>query len=118
MMYNLVDPLYASALNSKFKGFTITSGFRSERLNKAVGGVDNSAHKYGFAVDMQPKQGSVDEFYDWIKNWVRSNGRGYDQIIKETDGGTKWVHLGYAHAKLVNERVEYEQRWDTREINK
>lgn len=32
----------------------VTSGFRCPELNKAVGGVSNSAHLYGYAADTQP----------------------------------------------------------------
>ena len=32
----------------------ISSGFRSKALNKAVGGVSDSAHRLGFAADVVP----------------------------------------------------------------
>ena len=35
-------------------GINVTSGFRCPKLNKAVGGVSNSAHLYGYAADTQP----------------------------------------------------------------
>ena len=35
-------------------GINVTSGFRCSKLNKAVGGVSNSAHLYGYAADTQP----------------------------------------------------------------
>ena len=40
----------------------ITSGYRSPELNKAVGGVKNSAHVAGYAADLQPVNGKQAEF--------------------------------------------------------
>ena len=40
----------------------ISSGYRSPELNKAVGGVKNSAHVEGYAADLQPVNGKQDEF--------------------------------------------------------
>ena len=46
-------------------GINVTSGFRCSKLNKAVGGVSNSAHLYGYAADTQPsnkRQSVYDKF--------------------------------------------------------
>ena len=42
-------------LNSLEVDITITSGYRCEALNKAVGGVSSSHHKTGWAVDITTK---------------------------------------------------------------
>lgn len=44
------------------KPIRITSGYRSPTLNKAVGGVNNSKHLYGLAVDI-----SILQFADYGK---------------------------------------------------
>ena len=65
---------------------TVSSGYRSPKLNKAVGGSASSAHVLGLAVDITapsvaPKQ---------LARAVRDAGIEFDQLIYE---GT-WVHIG------------------------
>lgn len=76
---------------------TITSGYRSPNLNKAVGGVSNSSHQYYEAVDLQPKDTSVkgvETFFNFIKNYFTDNDVIVDQCFIEKSGSTTWVHLG------------------------
>lgn len=70
----------------------VTSGFRCEELNKAVGGSKTSVHKTGYAVDMKPKNGKTREFFQFILNFLKSNGMLWDQLIDEYN--YSWVHLG------------------------
>lgn len=72
-------------------GIIVSSGLRVEKLNKAVGGVVTSAHKIGYAADIQPSNGKFDEFVDFIKNWAKD--KTYDQIIVENKGNTRWIHI-------------------------
>lgn len=67
----------------------ITSGFRSQELNKAVGGQPTSAHLAGYAVDMQPVGRDLNEFYDFLIKYLKD--KEFDQLILEHK---KWVHLG------------------------
>ena len=71
-----------------------SSGYRSDALNKAVGGVSTSAHKQGYAADLQPANGRIDEFGKFVKDWLTRNRIKYDQVLFETSGKTKWVHIG------------------------
>ncbi len=73
-------------------GIRVTSGFRCEKLNVAVGGVLNSVHRLGWAADVVPVNGKFDEFVDFIKRWAAN--RKFDQIIIESNKKTKWVHIG------------------------
>lgn len=73
-------------------GIRITSGYRNEKLNVAVGGVLNSVHRYGFAVDMVPMNGKFDAFVEFLKKYLKD--KGYDQCIIEKSGKSKWVHFG------------------------
>lgn len=68
----------------------INSGFRSEELNKAVGGVSNSAHRQGFAADIVP----VNVRTKQLAKWVNDNCL-FDQIILEfgTLDNPRWIHL-------------------------
>lgn len=72
----------------------VTSGYRCDALNRAVGGVSTSAHRLGYAADLQPANGKVDEFGRFTKEWLQKNRIMFDQLLFETQGRTKWVHIG------------------------
>ena len=76
----------------------ISSGYRSPELNKAVGGVKNSAHVEGYAADLQPVNGKQDEFERFFATEFSHMGYAYDQIIIEKSKNTRWVHVGYKRA--------------------
>mgnify|MGYP002743500235 FL=1 len=76
----------------------ITSGYRSPELNKAVGGVKNSAHVAGYAADLQPVNGKQDEFERFFATEFSLMGYAYDQIIIESSKSSRWVHVGYKRA--------------------
>lgn len=76
----------------------ITSGYRSPELNKAVGGVKNSAHVMGYASDLQPVNGKQTEFERFIANEFSKMGYSYDQIIVERSKTSRWVHVAYKNA--------------------
>lgn len=76
------------------KGIKVTSGYRCPALNKLVGGSSTSAHLRGFAADLQPSSGSVDEFISFAVTWLKSNNIPFDQCIKERSGRTQWLHIG------------------------
>jgi hypothetical protein len=66
----------------------IDSGYRCEALNKAVGGVANSAHLSGYAADFVcPDYGSP----LMIARAIAGSGIAFDQVIQE---GT-WVHVSF-----------------------
>lgn len=81
------------------KPIIITSGFRSEKLNKAIGGSNSSQHMTGEAADMTCYNNLY--LYELIKNNLL-----YDQLIYETSdikkdgrviGKKEWVHCSYRH---------------------
>lgn len=76
----------------------ITSGYRSPELNKAVGGVKNSAHVEGYAADLQPVNGNQDEFEKFFATEFSHMGYAFDQIIIEKSKTSRWVHVGYKRA--------------------
>lgn len=76
----------------------ITSGYRSPELNKAVGGVKNSAHVAGYAADLQPVNGKQAEFEKFFANDFSKMGYAYDQIIIEKSKTARWVHVAYKRA--------------------
>lgn len=74
------------------KPILITSGYRSEALNKIVGGKYNSQHLKGQACDFKVNGMTINQIIDFI----RKNNIEYDQLINEYD---KWVHISYAKGR-------------------
>jgi len=74
----------------------ITSGFRSEKLNKLVGGAENSDHRLGYAADVIPYNFETRK----LAEWVVANCRKFDQVVLEFGTLTKpnWIHLSAAPA--------------------
>ena len=72
----------------------ITSMFRSEELNKAIGGSSSSQHCKGMAMDIDDVYGHKTnaEMFDWICNHCN-----FDQIIWEfgSDKNPAWIHVSY-----------------------
>jgi hypothetical protein len=72
------------------RAIRINSGYRGPAVNKAVGGVDSSAHTQGWAVDFVcPDFGTP---FD-VCNKVLGSGLLYDQLIHEYG---RWTHLSFA----------------------
>ena len=75
----------------------ITSCFRSERVNKLVGGSPTSAHRFGLAADCDAMGLTSHQFaLELIK--IRDAGRlAFDQLILEFPerGDGAWVHIGF-----------------------
>jgi hypothetical protein len=70
------------------RAMIISSGYRSEQLNKAVGGAKTSQHMTGCAADIvcsEPRR-----LFDIIK----ANGK-FDQLLWEHAGKTQWIHISY-----------------------
>tara|TARA_R100000152_G_C6695266_1_gene125957 strand:+ start:286 stop:783 length:498 start_codon:yes stop_codon:yes gene_type:complete len=80
----------------------VTSGYRSESLNKAIGGSNKSQHTKCEAVDLQfVKRGSMDNMK--IFNAIVTLGLNFDQLILEFGGATAekdsdnpdWIHISW-----------------------
>jgi len=107
MMINLVylaayvlEPL-RTAMGEPIK---ISSGFRCQALNKAVGGVWNSQHVKGQAADIcidgDLKKGK--KWFDYIKNHLP-----FDQLIWEHDkNGTYWIHVSFVYPDFGKNRKQ------------
>lgn len=68
LIENLLDPI-REAWNASV---IITSGYRSDALNRAVGGSKTSAHRYGLAVDVVPKEmAEFDKFAAFVKGYLK-----------------------------------------------
>jgi uncharacterized protein YcbK (DUF882 family) len=85
---NVLDPLreaWGSAI-------TVSSGYRSPRLNVAVGGVKTSQHREGKAADLVV--GTKADNYKLFQLAI-SLKLPYDQIIWEKTATATWVHISY-----------------------
>ena len=72
----------------------ISSGYRSAKLNESIGGVQNSQHSEGKAVDINVKGQSNLA----VLNWIRKNCD-FDQLIIEKVQCTEWIHVSYNFGK-------------------
>lgn len=72
----------------------ISSGYRSQSLNAAIGGATRSQHSTGEAldIDMDGTALSNKEIFNFIKERLQ-----FDQLIWEfgTDANPDWVHVSY-----------------------
>ncbi len=89
---------YCEENNLGSPAITISSGYRSPALNKAVGGVKNSSHMMGYAADIVPANGKQDDFEYFMSEVFAKKGYAYDQIIVERSKNSRWVHVGYKKA--------------------
>ena len=88
-------------------GIRISSGFRCKKLNDILPGASKtSVHQIGYAVDMVPVNGKIDEFIDFCKEWFKD--KLFDQVIIETSGKTKWVHFGLKNNKGQQRRMLFD----------
>ena len=71
----------------------IGSGYRSAKLNAAVGGVANSQHMNGQAADLCI-DGDIQKGKNWFE-WIRNRCE-FDQLIWEHNAkGSYWVHVSF-----------------------
>jgi hypothetical protein len=72
---------------------TVTSGYRCEALNEEIGGVEDSAHRYGFGADIViPEFGTPTDICNAVKPFLDTFQ--IDQLIDESSGDDRWVHVG------------------------
>ena len=93
------EPL-REAVNGPIK---INSFYRSEELNKAIGGSSRSQHCQGRAID-------IDDFYGYVSNsymyyYIKDN-LDFDTLIWEfgTDTNPDWVHVSYVDSDSNRKR--------------
>ena len=85
---NILDPL-----REKCGAITVTSGYRSPALNKAVKGAKSSQHMKGQAADIKGINCSNAELFNQIQKLKLP----FDQMIWEygTDKEPSWVHVSF-----------------------
>lgn len=99
---NLVTNILQPLRDFWNRPITVSSGYRSTELNKAVGGSPSSEHCKGYAADIEIV--GVDNFtlFEYIKKNMK-----FTQLILEfyeegiQDSG--WIHVSFNPANLKNE---------------
>ncbi len=83
---------------------TVTSGYRGQLLNRAVGGVTSSDHTQGHAADIvAPGYGTPYQVAQALAPLVSALGIG--QLILEGVKGKQWVHVSTRVPDKVANRV-------------
>lgn len=88
LVNNVLDPLR----EAYGKPIIVTSGYRCEALNKAVGGSKTSDHMKGRAVDIVGTPNTKME-NKRLFNLIQSLNLPFDQLIDEKN--FDWVHVSY-----------------------
>lgn len=84
----------------------VNSAYRSEAVNKAVGGVPTSQHRLGEAADIRPnKMTEGGKLYRMIQNMVNSGELKVGQCIWEygNSKNPQWLHLSLPTKTHKNE---------------
>ena len=101
LVENILDPLR----EAYGKPIIVTSGYRSERLNKAIGGAIRSDHVYGCAADIKT-----------VSDTREDNKKLFDLIIKLKDEGIitcrqiiDEYNLDWIHVSINNKYNKYKE---------
>ena len=88
------------------KPIIVTSAFRCDKLNKAVGGAKNSQHTKGEAADIRSVSDSIKdnkEIFDLILRLQKEGKIKFGQLIDEYN--YNWVHVSLPRIGKTNNQV-------------
>ena len=94
---NILDPL-REAWGAPI---IVTSGYRCQRLNKAVGGASNSQHLYGQAADIRTVSDRREDNMKLLRKIIEMD-LPFDKLIAEyvdSSGRPDWIHISYSPAR-------------------
>ena len=88
-------------------GIRVNSGFRSEEVNKKVGGSETSEHRLGYAVDIEPSNQRNKEFWDFMIDYIKTHNINFSQLINEKprNGVPSWVHFSINGLKGYRKQI-------------
>jgi hypothetical protein len=106
---NIFDPLYEYILKVNKEKITFNSFFRSEELNKKLGGSKTSQHKKGEAIDIDSSYSNNDIF-----KYIKLN-LNYDQLIAEFsyNGMPSWVHVSLSNKNRKSTLISLKENGKT-----
>ena len=101
---NVLEPL-----RKRFGRIIITSGYRSEALNKAIFGEPSSQHLKGEAADIHIPNEEVGRRYFRFIKYVLD----YDQLLFERrlSNGCMWLHVSYCRDRKHNRHEAVEMNF-------
>lgn len=85
---------------------TVTSGFRAQLLNKAVGGVSTSQYLLGEAADITVGSPDLNKrLFDLVVSLQKEGKIAFDQLIweKGSAAGPDWIHVSYRQGSNRNQ---------------
>lgn len=94
---NILDPLR----DAWGAPIIVTSGYRCQRLNKAVGGASNSQHLYGQAADIRTVSDRREDNMKLLRKIIEME-LPFDKLIAEyvdSSGRPDWIHISYSPAR-------------------
>ena len=98
----LVENVLQPARDRLGESITVTSGYRCDRLNKAVGGAASSQHRLGQAADLVASSNA--KLFEVLRSTP------FDQLIWEFGDADQpaWVHVSYSerHRRQVLRAVK------------
>lgn len=102
-MIHTANAIFQPIRNHFGKPIFVSSGYRSPKLNKAIGGAATSQHCKGEALDLDNdavEYPTNKDIFDYIKNHLE-----FTQLIAEfpVNGNPSWVHVGYDRKNLKNQ---------------
>lgn len=99
---NVLDPLRKAFGNPVI----VNSGFRCEAVNRRVGGVPTSFHRFGCAADIRAKNKTDNKD---LFNLVLELGLPFSELIWEKGNSQypDWIHVAYMKERLDREVIPY-----------
>lgn len=83
------------------------SGYRCKAVNdKLKGASKTSVHMIGFAIDMVPANGKIEQFAEFLRDYLKD--KMFDQLIWEKSGRSRWLHLGLYSNRGEQRRMVFE----------
>lgn len=98
---NVLEPL-----RRRYGAIIISSGYRCEELNRAVGGVKNSQHMRGEAADIHTSSlEQAERYFHFIKEKTD-----FDQLLLERklDNGCCWIHVSYTTRRANRQQAIFD----------
>lgn len=83
---------------------TVTSGYRSFALNKAIHGSPTSHHIYGCAADIRVANTKCQAVFSYIYKTLP-----FTELIAESLGGHPWIHVAIVSGRENEKAVKYQE---------
>ena len=96
----LVCQYLLQPVRNKYGTVQVNSGYRSQGVNRAIGGSSTSQHCKGEAADIRTPHADLWEVYLWILDNLS-----FGQCIYEEKGTAKWIHISLPRLGKTNQQA-------------